>query len=239
MPAIDAERPSAAAAVVGGVGGRPTDRRRPDPDLRPRRPDRQLGLHPGDDRRSSRSTGLWPETQPAILVLLALAGLFVLVVHDLLPADALGPAKFVVEGSVAITVATLLVALTGGVQSPFFFTFPLIVGGAALVVSPADHGRPGRARPRSATCSRSSLGSPDGHARPGDRGDRRHQPDRADPARLRRDGHRPGAAPDARRGHPPVDDRLADRPVQPRRSSSPRSSARSPAAPGPAAASAC
>jgi diguanylate cyclase (GGDEF)-like protein len=80
---------------------------------------------------------LWPENQAAILILLALTGLFVLVVHDLLPADALGPAKFVVEGSVAITVATLLVALTGGVASPFFFTYPLIVGGAALVVSPA------------------------------------------------------------------------------------------------------
>ena len=49
---------------------------------------------------------------------------------------ALGAAKFVVEGSVAITVATLLVALTGGVASPFFFVFPLIVGGAALVVTP-------------------------------------------------------------------------------------------------------
>jgi diguanylate cyclase (GGDEF)-like protein len=82
-------------------------------------------------------TGLWSPNQPAILVLLALAGMFVLVIHDLLPADALGAAKFAVEGSVAITVATLLVALTGGVESPFFFTYPLIVGGAALVVSPA------------------------------------------------------------------------------------------------------
>jgi diguanylate cyclase (GGDEF)-like protein len=82
------------------------------------------------------ATGLWAATQPAILVLLALTGMFVLVVHDLLPTTALGPAKFVVEGSVAITVATLLVALTGGVASPFFFVFPLIVGGAALVVSP-------------------------------------------------------------------------------------------------------
>jgi diguanylate cyclase (GGDEF)-like protein len=81
-------------------------------------------------------TGLWPGNQPAILVLLALTGMFVLVIHDLLPADTLGAAKFGVEGSVAITVATLLVALTGGVQSPFFFTYPLIVGGAALVVSP-------------------------------------------------------------------------------------------------------
>ncbi len=82
------------------------------------------------------TTGLWPDTEPAILVLLALSGLFILIVHDLLPPDTLGPAKFVVEGSVAITVATLLVALTGGVASPFFFAFPLIVGGAALVVAP-------------------------------------------------------------------------------------------------------
>ena len=82
------------------------------------------------------ATALWPETQTAILVLLAFSGLFVVVIHDLLPADALGPAKFVVEGSVAITMATLLVALTGGVASPFFFAFPLIVGGAALVVAP-------------------------------------------------------------------------------------------------------
>jgi diguanylate cyclase (GGDEF)-like protein len=81
-------------------------------------------------------TGLWPETQAAILLLLAFSGLFVIIIHDLLPSDALGAAKFVVEGSVAITVATLLVALTDGVDSPFFFTFPLIVGGAALVVSP-------------------------------------------------------------------------------------------------------
>ncbi len=81
-------------------------------------------------------TGLWRDSQPAIFALLAAAGLFVLVVHDLLPAGALGAAKFVLEGSVAITFATLLVVLTGREASPFFFTFPLIVGGAALVVSP-------------------------------------------------------------------------------------------------------
>jgi diguanylate cyclase (GGDEF)-like protein len=81
-------------------------------------------------------TGLWRDAQPAIFVLLALAGLFVLVVHDLLPSTALGPAKYVVEGSVAITFATLLVMFTGREASPFFFVFPLIVGGAALVVSP-------------------------------------------------------------------------------------------------------
>ena len=81
-------------------------------------------------------TGLWRENQPAIFVLLALAGLFVLVVHDLLPSALLGPAKFIVEGSVAITFATLLVVFTGRQESPFFFVFPLIVAGAALVVSP-------------------------------------------------------------------------------------------------------
>ena len=81
------------------------------------------------------ATGQWPNNQPAILVLLALGGLFVVIVHDLLPTDILGPAKFVVEGSVAITLATLLVALTGGVISPFFFAFPLIVAGGALVVA--------------------------------------------------------------------------------------------------------
>ena len=81
-------------------------------------------------------TGLWPGTQPAIFVLLAISGMFVLVVHDLLPADALGTAKFVVEGSFAVTMATLLTTLTGREASPFFFVFPLIVGGAALVVSP-------------------------------------------------------------------------------------------------------
>jgi diguanylate cyclase (GGDEF)-like protein len=81
-------------------------------------------------------TGLWPDSQLAIFALLAFAGVFVLVVHDLLPPRSLGTAKFIVEGSVAITFATLLVLLTGAENSPFFFTFPLIVGGAALVVSP-------------------------------------------------------------------------------------------------------
>jgi diguanylate cyclase (GGDEF)-like protein len=80
------------------------------------------------------SSGLWPETTPAIFVLLGLAGGFVLLVHDLLPPAALGAAKYVLEGTVALSFATFLVLLTGGYESPFFFTFPLIVGAAALVV---------------------------------------------------------------------------------------------------------
>ena len=109
----------------------------PDPGLRPRRPHRQLGLpaRDDDDRRGDRPVGREPGARSSPSW--RWPALFVLVVHDLLPADALGPAKFVVEGSVAITVATMLVALTGGVVSPFFFVYPLIVGGAALVVTPS------------------------------------------------------------------------------------------------------
>ncbi|HEX8940706.1 MAG TPA: GGDEF domain-containing protein [Candidatus Limnocylindrales bacterium] len=81
-------------------------------------------------------TGLWPTTGPEIYVTLALGGIFVLVVHDLLPPAALGPARFIVEGSAAIVFVTVLVILTGQADSPFFFVYPLIVGGAALVVPP-------------------------------------------------------------------------------------------------------
>jgi len=135
-PAGVDQRRAAEAAVVGGVDGSTTDDGVPTQTY-----DRVVRIVAWVFLLTTTvivaATGLWPETEPAILILLAFSGLFVVVVHDLLPPDTLGTAKFVVEGSVAITVATLLVALTGGVASPFFFAFPLIVGGAALVVSPA------------------------------------------------------------------------------------------------------
>jgi len=135
MSKTDDERRAAQAAVVGGIDGSSTDDGVPTETY-----DRVVRIVAWVFLLTTTAivaaTGLWPETQPAILVLLAFSGLFVVVIHDLLPPDTLGPAKFVVEGSVAITVATLLVALTGGVASPFFFAFPLIVGGAALVVAP-------------------------------------------------------------------------------------------------------
>jgi diguanylate cyclase (GGDEF)-like protein len=134
-PSVSDERRAAEAAVVGGVGESATDDGVPAQTY-----DRVVRIVAWVFLLTTTvivaATGLWPDTEPAILILLAFSGLFVVVVHDLLPTDTLGPAKFVVEGSVAITVATLLVALTGGVASPFFFAFPLIVGGAALVVSP-------------------------------------------------------------------------------------------------------
>lgn len=82
------------------------------------------------------ASGLYPETQSAILVLMAVAAAFLLIVHDVIPADLLGGARPIVEGSVGITIATLLVVLTGGPSSPFFFVYVLIVAGAALVLSP-------------------------------------------------------------------------------------------------------
>jgi diguanylate cyclase (GGDEF)-like protein len=133
---VRSERALAAAAVVGG-----NDDDRVEDGVSTRAYDRVVRIASWVFLLAATTlvgvTGLWPQSQAAIFILLALAGVFVLVIHDLLPASALGAAKFVIEGSVAITVATLLVALTGGVASPFFFVYPLIVGGAALVVSPA------------------------------------------------------------------------------------------------------
>lgn len=135
-PDVRSERALAAAAVVG----RGDDRAGPDEAETIRTYDRVVRIASWVFLLAVTTivgvTGLWPQSQTAIFLLLALGGVFVLVIHDLLPATALGPAKFVLEGSVAITVATVLVALTGGAISPFFFVYPLIVGGAALVVSP-------------------------------------------------------------------------------------------------------
>ncbi|MGZ9160957.1 MAG: GGDEF domain-containing protein [Candidatus Limnocylindrales bacterium] len=132
---IRTERAMAAAAVVGG-----SDDERTEDGVPTRAYDRVVRIASWIFLLATTTivgvTNLWPQNQAAIFALLALAGLFVLIIHDLLPAHTLGAAKFVLEGSVAITVATMLVALTGGVASPFFFVYPLIVGGAALVVTP-------------------------------------------------------------------------------------------------------
>lgn len=80
--------------------------------------------------------GFWVERQAAIVVLLALAGLVLLVGHDLLPAGSLGGLRYVVEASLVLTLAGLLVLFTGQATSPFFYVFPLVVGGSALVVPP-------------------------------------------------------------------------------------------------------
>ena len=79
-------------------------------------------------------SGAWPTTTAAIYVLLGVAALSVVVVHDLLPSRILGPGKFVLEGTGTVAVVTLLVALTGGASSPFVVGYFLIAAGAALLV---------------------------------------------------------------------------------------------------------
>jgi diguanylate cyclase (GGDEF)-like protein len=82
------------------------------------------------------ASGVWAQAQNQIVLLLVVAGLVVIVVHDLLPAEAFRSAKFGLEAAMGIVLATYLVLLTGRQFSPFFLAFPLLVAGAALVVSP-------------------------------------------------------------------------------------------------------
>jgi diguanylate cyclase len=80
------------------------------------------------------ATGLWPAAEDPLLLVLAIGGVFILVAHDLLPATDLGSTRFIVEGAVAITIVSIVVVLTGGAASPFFYAYALVVAGAALVV---------------------------------------------------------------------------------------------------------
>jgi diguanylate cyclase (GGDEF)-like protein len=82
------------------------------------------------------ATGLWPDAEDPLLLVLAIGGVFVLVAHDLLPATGLRAGRFVVEAAVALTLVGIVVVLTGGAASPFFYAYPLVVAGAALVVRP-------------------------------------------------------------------------------------------------------
>jgi diguanylate cyclase (GGDEF)-like protein len=79
---------------------------------------------------------LWEPVQPAIFITLILAGLCVLVVHEKMQPGDLRTARVVLEGSGAILFLTMLVLLTGRASSPFFFLYPLLVAGAALVAAP-------------------------------------------------------------------------------------------------------
>ena len=79
---------------------------------------------------------LWVPVQPQITAALILAGIFVLVGHELMPPTTLTTPRVVIESSIAIVFLTILVQLTGYSLSPFFFLYPLLVGGAALVAAP-------------------------------------------------------------------------------------------------------
>lgn len=75
----------------------------------------------------------------AVYLVLAVATLTVVFVADLVPQRLFRGYRPIIQAIVAIGVLTLLVALTGGVRSPFVAGYYLIVGGAALS---SDDGAP-------------------------------------------------------------------------------------------------
>jgi diguanylate cyclase (GGDEF)-like protein len=77
--------------------------------------------------------GLWPDSAPAIYLLLLVGAGTVFVLHEMAPEVTDVGTFFLTEGAAAVTFFTLLIMLTGGVASPFFFGYFLIVAAAALV----------------------------------------------------------------------------------------------------------
>lgn len=77
-------------------------------------------------------SGSFTSTEPAIYVVVAIATMSVVTVSEVLPIEAIGPLRPILQAGVAIVAVTLLVALTGGVRSPFVPGYFLIVGAATL-----------------------------------------------------------------------------------------------------------
>jgi len=82
------------------------------------------------------ASGMWQEQEPQIFATLIIAGVFVLLGHEIMPSQRPTTARIMIEASVAIVFITLLVAMTGNASSPFFFLFPVLVGGVALITPP-------------------------------------------------------------------------------------------------------
>jgi diguanylate cyclase (GGDEF)-like protein len=80
--------------------------------------------------------GLWSTRLPEIVVAIALAGGAILVIHDIAPGGLSTPVRGFLQAAAALVFGSVLIYLTGGFESPFSFTFPLIVGGASLVIGP-------------------------------------------------------------------------------------------------------
>ncbi len=81
-------------------------------------------------------TDLWTDRKVQILVVLAATALASLVLRRLIRGWVPEVAMLAIEGAVGLVFAGMLIALTGGALSPFSFLVPLIVVGAALVVTP-------------------------------------------------------------------------------------------------------
>jgi diguanylate cyclase (GGDEF)-like protein len=80
--------------------------------------------------------GLWPDRLSQIVVAIALAGAVILIINDLAPGRLPAVVRGVLQAIAALAFGAVLIYLTGGFGSPFAFVFPLIVGGASLVIGP-------------------------------------------------------------------------------------------------------
>lgn len=76
--------------------------------------------------------GEYRDSEAAIQLLLAAGMLAIVALQDLLPAGALGRARYWIEALIAVLFIALLTGLTGGLMSPFVIGFFLIVAGASL-----------------------------------------------------------------------------------------------------------
>jgi diguanylate cyclase (GGDEF)-like protein len=82
------------------------------------------------------ASGLWNGNLAVIVILVAVTGEILLILQDVLPRTPLRNFRGPAQGVLALAFAAGLVALTNGFESPFTFTFPLIVGAGALLVAP-------------------------------------------------------------------------------------------------------
>ena len=71
----------------------------------------------------------------SIIVLLAFGLILIELFQDVLPAAALGQWRVPVEAAIVLIFLTVLIAMTGGQVSPYFFGYILLVGAAALATS--------------------------------------------------------------------------------------------------------
>ena len=73
--------------------------------------------------------------ETAIIVLLAFGLIVIELFQDVLPPTALGRWRLPVEAATALVFLTVLIGMTGGHESPYFFGYVLLVGAAALTTA--------------------------------------------------------------------------------------------------------
>ncbi|HEY5519244.1 MAG TPA: diguanylate cyclase [Candidatus Limnocylindrales bacterium] len=71
----------------------------------------------------------------AVIVLLAFGLILIELFQDVLPASAMGRWRLPLEAVIVLVFVTLLIAMTGGHDSPYFFGYILLVGAAAMSAS--------------------------------------------------------------------------------------------------------